>query len=106
MLGDFNSNSIWDNRATVGNHSDIVDLFGKKDINSLYHVQERTEQGEEGHPTFFMNRNVNKPYHIDYCFVSNKIINNGFNINIGKAEDWLDISDHVPLVIDLKIKTK
>ncbi len=105
FTGDFNSNKIWDEKERVGNHSDMVEFLDKKRINSLYHIQEEIEHGEEVHPTFHMYRKTEKPYHIDYFFASNSIIKDGFEISIGKAENWIDLSDHVPLTVELETKT-
>lgn len=106
LTGDFNSNKIWDEKERVGNHSDMVRFLNKKNIHSLYHIQEKTEQGKEIHPTFHMYRKTDKPYHIDYFFASESIIKEGFEISIGKAENWIDLSDHVPLTLELKTETK
>ena len=106
LTGDFNSNKIWDEKERVGNHSDMVRFLNKKNIHSLYHIQEKTEQGKEIHPTFHMYRKTDKPYHIDYFFASESIIKEGFKISIGKAENWIDLSDHVPLTLELKTETK
>ena len=43
-------------------------------ISSLYHEQYKEEQGKESSPTFYLHRREEKPYHIDYAFVSNDII--------------------------------
>ncbi len=104
ITGDFNSNKIWDYKDRVGNHSDMVDFLINKKIYSLYHKQEFVGQGEEIHPTYHMYRKLDKPYHIDYCFASDSIIKSGFKILIDKADNWIDVSDHVPLIIELKAK--
>lgn len=106
LTGDFNSNKIWDEKERVGNHSDMVEFLDKKGIYSLYHKQEQIEQGEEIHPTFHMYRKTEKPYHIDYFFASDSIIKEGFEISVGNAENWIDLSDHVPLTLELKAKTR
>ena len=106
LTGDFNSNRIWDEKERVGNHSDMVAFLKKEKIFSLYHKQENIEQGKEIHPTYHMYRKTDKPYHIDYFFASDLIIKDGFKISIGKAENWIDLSDHVPLTLELKIKTR
>lgn len=106
LTGDFNSNKIWDEKERVGNHSDMVGFLEKEHIFSLYHKQEKIEQGKEIHPTFHMYRKTEKPYHIDYFFASDLIIKDGFEINVGKAENWIDLSDHVPLSLELQTKTR
>lgn len=101
LIGDFNSNQIWDAKDRVGNHTDMVDFLSKKKIYSLYHSQENCNQGDEKKATFYMYRSEEKPYHIDYCFASDSILAKGFNLSIGAINDWIEISDHVPLTIDL-----
>ena len=70
LLGDFNSNKIWDKTHRLGNHSNVVALLAEKNIVSVYHNHYGIEQGEEKHPSFYLQRNLLKPYHIDYCFAS------------------------------------
>ncbi len=74
LIGDFNSNKIWDYKDRIGNHTDVVDRLAEKGIFSVYHKLLNQEQGKEKHPTFFLQRNKNKPYHIDYCFASSDLI--------------------------------
>lgn len=100
ILGDFNSNKIWDKWDRWWNHSNVVDELDSLGIRSLYHTKFNILQGEEKHPTFYLQRNITKPYHIDYAFMHETLIKHAL-INIGLASDWLPISDHMPLVIDL-----
>ena len=53
LMGDFNSNTIWDRKDRNGNHSDMVLQLVNKNIHSLYHKHFGQEQGKEEHPTFF-----------------------------------------------------
>jgi len=50
-----------------------------------------------------LQRNINKPYHIDYCFASADLLNKVKNIEIGTYENWSAFSDHAPLTIDLDL---
>jgi endonuclease/exonuclease/phosphatase family metal-dependent hydrolase len=60
----------------------------------------KNNQGEELQPTFYLYRNLSKPYHIDYAFLP-KMLLTGASISIGNNEEWLEISDHMPLIIDI-----
>lgn len=103
LIGDFNSNKIWDNKDRVGNHSDVVRKLAEYNIHSVYHRHFNAEQGQEKHPTFFLQRNQNKPYHIDYCFASSDIVDKVKKVEIGSYENWITLSDHTPLIIDFEL---
>ncbi len=69
LIGDFNSNTIWDRKYRIGNHSHVVDRLQKKGITSSYHLYHKQIQGNEAQPTYYLYRHKDKPYHLDYCFV-------------------------------------
>jgi exonuclease III len=101
ICGDFNSNTIWDNWDRWWNHTDVVRELEALEIVSLYHCQTGEEQGKEKQPTFYMHRNSDKPYHIDYAFIARSMMN-GSIIKIGSPSEWLELSDHMPLVVELR----
>lgn len=103
LIGDFNSNTIWDKPRREGNHSTLVEKLESKNIFSTYHKFHNQEQGKEKHPTLFMYRHENKPYHIDYCFVSNYFIQKLKNVEVGNYEDWTKHSDHKPLIVQFNL---
>ena len=70
-----------------------------KGIVSCYHLHHNQIQGKEQHPTYYMYRHKNKPYHIDYCFVSNNFIKQLKSVEIGEYDYWMKHSDHVPVII-------
>ena len=70
-------------------------------INSLYHPYFNERQGKETKPTFFLQRNKAKPYHIDYCFVSADLLDKVTKVEIGTYENWTAHSDHSPINIDI-----
>jgi exodeoxyribonuclease III len=99
LAGDFNSNTIWDRKYREGNHSNVVKRLEEKKIYSTYHWHYKQEQGKENHPTLYMYRHKDKPYHIDYCFVSADLIGKLESVEIGKHKFWAKHSDHVPLIV-------
>jgi exodeoxyribonuclease III len=103
LVGDFNSNKIWDNKSRVGNHSDVVTKLAENNIQSIYHRHFEMEQGKEKNSTFFLQRNINKPYHIDYCFASADILDKVLNLEIGTYQNWTTYSDHSPLIVDFDL---
>lgn len=98
LIGDFNSNTIWDKPRREGNHSTVVNRLAEKEIHSVYHSYFSQEQGEEKHPTLYMYRKKEKSYHIDYCFVSNNLLNHLESVEIGRHDEWCKYSDHVPVI--------
>ena len=103
LIGDFNSNAIWDRPRRTGNHTDVVNLLATKKIYSTYHTFHNQLHGKEIHPTQFMYRHQDKPYHLDYCFASSDLIKKMTQANIGKYEDWRSYSDHKPLIVEFNL---
>jgi exodeoxyribonuclease-3 len=102
LIGDFNSNSIWDKPRRIGNHTDVVQHLSRKGIESAYHLLHREKHGSEKHFTLFMYRHKNKPYHIDYCFTSADLSLRITSVEIGDYKYWTQFSDHVPLIVSMK----
>ena len=101
LIGDFNSNQCWDEKERVGNHTDVVTFLNKLNIESVYHKQNNEAHGQESQKTFFMYRNIQKPYHIDYIFASHNITQNGYKLTLESPLKWIDKSDHIPLIFDV-----
>ena len=100
FIGDFNSNTIWDyKKHRLSDHSSVVKQLESKGIFSTYHLHHKQAQGSEKHPTFYMHRHKDKPYHIDYCFVSADMIEKLQSVEIGEYDSWAKYSDHVPLIV-------
>lgn len=104
MIGDFNSNAIWD-RERRRNHSVLVERLAEHGLTSAYHRWTGERQGEESTPTFFLQRNAAKPYHLDHCFTDLAVI----DLRVGTFADWSGlkasggVSDHVPLVVTVRL---
>jgi hypothetical protein len=103
LIGDFNSNTIWNKPRREGNHTTVVNKLGSKKILSTYHQYFNQIQGKEEHPTLYLYRHENKPYHLDYCFASNDFIETLESVEVGTYQDWTMLSDHKPLIINFNI---
>lgn len=99
LTGDFNSNTIWDRKYRTGNHSHVVKRLEEKGIFSCYHLHHKQTQGKEQHPTFYLYKHKDKPYHLDYCFASMDMVNKIQSVEIGDYEFWKKYSDHVPVMV-------
>jgi exodeoxyribonuclease III len=103
LAGDFNSNTIWDRPKREGNHSALVKKLEEKQIFSTYHEYYKLEQGKEKHPTLFMYRHQDKPYHLDYCFASDYFMQKLEKVQVGTYRKWTALSDHKPLIVTFNI---
>lgn len=101
ILGDFNSNSIWDQWDRWWNHSDVIRELQGLGIESLYHIYFGEEQGEEAQPTLYFRKSRERFYHIDYIFVPKKIIPSVIKLELGQHDDWIGFSDHIPMICEV-----
>ena len=91
---------MFEKKHRNGNHTDVVSLLGNKNITSLYHDFFKEEQGKESQPTFYWRKNRSLPYHIDFCFGTDVFLSRLNRFEVGQIEDWIDISDHMPIIVD------
>lgn len=106
IAGDFNNNVTWDKPGAAINHSELIIQLGGLGLESAYHTFTGSAPGRELHPTIFWTRNLEKPYHIDYCFVPTRWQSQVRRVRVGPASDWLSISDHAPLTVDIAVETR
>lgn len=100
FIGDLNSNKIWDYKRKGKDHSACVSLMKSIKTHSLYHELTQELQGSETTPTFYLQKNPSKKYHIDYVFVPERYLARS-KLEVGLIGEWLELSDHMPLFIDL-----
>jgi hypothetical protein len=102
LMGDFNSNRIWDRTHRRGfNHSSLVQRLDDLGLVSAYHHQRKEEHGQESEPTFHLQKKKERPYHIDYCFLPRTWAEEIARVEIGDYETWRKHSDHMPLLVEV-----
>lgn len=100
VIGDLNSNGIFDRRYRKDNHAGLVEVLRELGLHSLYHHATGEAHGEERMPTYFHMRNRARPYHFDYAFVPESMLG-AARLAIGEPGTWFGPSDHLPLIVDL-----
>ncbi|MEH7463015.1 endonuclease/exonuclease/phosphatase family protein [Bacillus thuringiensis] len=97
IVGDWNSNKIFDHIKRVGTHSKVVELLKSVGIMSAYHYYFNGEHGQESIPTHYFRKEKARPFHIDFLFASEIILKQLSFIEIGSFEKWIKFSDHIPI---------
>ncbi len=101
-IGDFNSNTIWDASHAGNSHSALVKKLEQLQMRSVYHAQTLEQQGRETVSTFYLYRHPDKGYHLDYAFISCKLLEKT-TLTIPDPSRWLQRSDHLPLLLDIHL---
>lgn len=102
MLGDFNSNAIWDKKHPIElNHSAMVKRLENLGLVSAYHDYKSEKHGEETEHTFYLHWHESKKFHIDYCFLPKRWAPGVRSVDIGSYSAWRRASDHRPLLIEI-----
>ena len=103
IIGDFNSNSIWDEKnPNRVKHEALVNKLAGDDFSSVYHQMRREAQGHETQPTLFFRRQKSRAYHIDYAFMHRSLFGNLNDFRVGRHDDWSGESDHMPLFLNIR----
>ena len=99
ICGDFNSNLYWKRSGIDNNHQEILNILDSKKIYSSYHNYYKEKQGRESKATYYHYHKKDRPFHIDFCFLSESLLAKVKNIKILKYDDWINSSDHVPIIV-------
>jgi endonuclease/exonuclease/phosphatase family metal-dependent hydrolase len=103
VVGDFNSNSIWDRQRKGRDHSALVTLLGDLGLVSAYHTFYRETQGAETRPTHYFRWKKEDSFHIDHCFVPAAWANRLTSVSVGDYLEWKGTSDHRPVLVEMRI---
>ena len=97
LIGDFNSNTVWDKAHPGRNHSLLVEKLHGLGLRSVHRHSEGISHGAESTKTYYHTKKLHFGHHIDYAFARGA---SAF-LEIGRHEDWLPYSDHMPLILDI-----
>ena len=95
IAGDFNNAPQFDIPNNKNNFVDINYRFSEFGLSSAYHKYSEEPIGSESADTYFHQKNPSKGFHIDYIYTNFRTVG---SVEIGKFEDWISVSDHVPII--------
>lgn len=103
IAGDFNTEGEPGSDLKT-HHARLVDrLRTEFGVVSAYHHRHGVEHGAEEHATYFHQRNIDNPWHIDFCFLPHAWAEKIRAVEVLDGEPWIGLSDHRPLVVDVDL---
>jgi len=101
ILGDFNDNASFKS----GNWRHLRQLMESVGLVSAYHQYFREPFGAESRATHFHGGKAAAPFHLDYCFLPSAWAKRVTRVDVGSYEHWHEVSDHVPVVVDIDVES-
>lgn len=49
-----------------------------------------------------MHKKMKRPYHIDYVFLPEQMLDSTTEFEIGEYSEWIETSDHMPIMIEIE----
>lgn len=98
ICGDFNCDVRLTDKRHGKNVYEVIEKLSEKGLVDAYHYLTGEEQGKESIPTFYWRRDLNSPFHLDHVFSAPDKVK---DLQIGNAEKWLGISDHMPIIFEI-----
>jgi hypothetical protein len=83
------------------NFPDVRPVEERYKVKSAYHHHFREEPFYESRMTSFMCRDKTRGYHLDYICVPSPWVRRIKRVEVGEWHSWHDVSDHVPVVVDV-----
>jgi len=103
LLGDFNASRIWDSHHPPDqNFSSVAARLRTRGLVSAYHHHRSEAFGAESAATFYLQWNKDKAYHIDYGFLPEEWAERLESVEIPAYEEWRSVSDHRPVVVEVR----
>jgi len=84
------------------NHDAMVAWLQQRGLVDAYNHLTGEDEGKETVPTFYHWRHVDLPFHLDRAFVSPQRLKSFMVIPQRAHSTWLKVSDHMPIVLEIK----
>jgi hypothetical protein len=102
VTGDLNNNVFWDTPRSPEFEA-FTDLLASMGLVNLYYTRTGDTPGAETRGSLFFLHNAERSYLIDHVFLPGAWLEHVTEFEVGSATDWLDVSDHAPVVLELAI---
>jgi endonuclease/exonuclease/phosphatase family metal-dependent hydrolase len=99
VAGDFNGNVDFDRPRGRVTWAQCFDRLHARGLVSAYHADR--PYGKEPDATHYFQWKVDRPFHLDYCFVPRQWSIDA--VSIGSYADWSRLSDHRPVTVDVRL---
>lgn len=105
VAGDFNidANGVGNGARGAVLFAEIIRRLAELGLVSAYHSWNGEAFGEESAMTHYHQRRPDRGFHIDYCFIPKEWHTAVRAVVVGAPEQWLQHSDHMPILVDLAI---
>jgi endonuclease/exonuclease/phosphatase family metal-dependent hydrolase len=100
ILGDFNASGGFRSSRNVRNWKELLGLTNELGLISAYHEYTGESFGGEKLHTHFQR---GSDAHLDYCFIPQAWRSKIAKVTVGSSEEWRSLSDHMPLIVDIKL---
>jgi exonuclease III len=100
IAGDFNNSIIWDKGTKESNFMNTNSALQSLEYQSTYHQLTGEGFGAEKSATLYHTKKKDKIYHIDYIYLKGI---KPISVDVGIYEDWIQLSDHVPVIANLEL---
>jgi hypothetical protein len=101
VAGDFGLALLARRRNGSPGRSPLGRRLAELGLVSTYHHARGVAHGREPEPTFCRYRRLPGRHHTDYVFVDRATAGHLQRVEVGRAERWVPLSDHLPVVVDL-----
>ena len=86
------------NKSHGKNVYGMIEKLSEQGLVDIYHHLTGEQEGEESTATFYHQRDLDKPFHLDHIFSAPDKVK---DLQIGDADEWLKLSDHMPLIFEI-----
>ncbi|WP_405266980.1 endonuclease/exonuclease/phosphatase family protein [Methanobrevibacter sp.] len=98
LCGDFNCDVRLQDKRHGKNVYEMMEKLSEINLVDVYHYLNGEKQGQESIATFYWHKHLDEPFHLDHVFASQNAVK---KLEIGDVSEWLEFSDHMPMIFEI-----